>query len=110
MGALSALRKEKSENSGLARDGKKEPWREREIRGACDAPEYRHRVYCGINTAIVTPLACGFLLCRPGFLAALGADQRQVISGIEWVAVRGLLSGGTQGNVYAPVVGQDHYS
>ena len=43
------------------------------------------------------------------FFSALRADQRQVISGVERVPMSGLLSCGAQGNVYAPVVGQEHH-
>src|SRR6266581_5784605 len=47
----------------------------------------------------------GFGLDWRLFGYAFSADQRQVVSGVEWVAVSGLLSGGTQGDVHAAIVG-----
>src|SRR5229473_111113 len=43
------------------------------------------------------------------FFSALGADQRQEIFGVKRVEASGLLSRGTQGDVNAPIVGQDHH-
>src|ERR1700693_927562 len=39
--------------------------------------------------------------------SALGADQSQEVLGVEGVAANGLLSGGTQGDVDAAIVGED---
>jgi len=54
-------------------------------------------------------LASGLFLCWCFLFAALGADQRQEIFGVKRVQASGLLSGGTQGDIYAPIVGQDHH-
>src|ERR1700737_1079484 len=51
----------------------------------------------------------GLFLCRWLLFAALSADQRQVVFRVKRVATSGLLSGGTQGDVYASIVGQDHH-
>src|SRR5260370_4593492 len=61
------------------------------------------------------PLASGLFLdgwLSPDgwlFLSALRVNQRQVIFGVERVATGGLLSGGTQGDVHAAIIGQDHH-
>ena len=83
--------------------------------GASAPPEYslpRPSVLSIVGPAV--PLASGLFLCRrlcwPGFFSTLGADQRQVVFCVKRVPANGLLSGGTQGDVYAPIVGQDQHS
>src|SRR5689334_2745778 len=62
------------------------------------------------ETTVAELTASALFLCRWLLFAALGADQRQVIFGVEWVTVSGLLSGGVQRDVHAAIVGQNHHT
>jgi hypothetical protein len=57
----------------------------------------------------VSALAFGLFLDWWLFFSALSVDERQEIFRVKRVQASGLLSGGTQGDIYAPVVGQDHH-
>src|SRR5580700_2996590 len=54
------------------------------------------------------PGELGLMLGCWSSFSTLSADQRRVIFGVEWITMRGLLTGGSQGDVHSPVVGQDH--
>ena len=55
-------------------------------------------------------LLLAWLLLDWHFVAIRGVNQSQIVFRIERVTMSGLLPRGAQGDVHAPVVGQNHYA